>query len=97
MEEFRASLTGAAPPEGLPLPVQALWWDAKGDWSRGHDLINEMETPDAMAVHAYLHRKEGQGWNAEYWDKRAGRKYHRPEVEDEWEALAEGLVEKKRL
>lgn len=92
MEEFRASLTGAGPPAGLPLPVQALWWDAKGDWSRGHDLINDMETPDAMAVHAYLHRKEGQGWNAEYWYKRAGRKYHRSELEDEWQALAEGLL-----
>jgi len=31
-----------------------------------------------MAVHAYLHRKEGVEWNAEYWYSRAGRHYHRP-------------------
>ena len=92
MEDFRASVSRPAPPEGLPVAVQALWWDAKGDWARGHDLVNELETPDAMAVHAYLHRKEGQGWNADYWYQRAGRKYHRPELEEEWEALAEGLV-----
>ena len=97
LEEFRASVGAAAPPQGLPVPVQALWWDAKGDWARGHELVNELETPDAMAVHAYLHRKEGQDWNADYWYKRAGRKFHRPQLEDEWKALVEALVEKKHL
>lgn len=92
VEEFRKSVSAQAPPEGLSLPLQALWWDAKGEWARGHDLINNLETPDAMAVHAYLHRKEGQAWNADYWYKRAGRKYHRPGLEDECEALVEGLV-----
>lgn len=72
--------------------MQALWWDAKGDWARGHELVNELETPEAMAVHAYLHRKEGQAWNADYWYRRAGREYHRPELDDEWEALARGLI-----
>lgn len=82
----------SAPPEGLPVPVQALWWDAKGDWSRAHNLVNDLDMPDAMAVHAYLHRKEGQDWNADYWYRRAGRKFHRAELDEEWEALAEGLV-----
>lgn len=93
LEEFRASMHEVEPPKSEPAPVQALWWDAKGDWERAHNLVNDMETPDAMAVHAYLHRKEGQGWNADYWYRRAGRKYHRPELEDEWEALAEGLLD----
>lgn len=97
VEEFRASLSGAAAPEGLPVAVQALWWDAKGDWARAHGLVDELETTEGMAVHAYLHRKEGQAWNADYWYKRAGRKYHRQELEEEWEALVEGLVEKKHL
>lgn len=90
--EFRASVGAAEPPQGLSAPVQALWWDAKGEWARAHELVDELETLDGMAVHAYLHRKEGQGWNADYWYKRAGRKYHRPELEDEWEALVQGLV-----
>jgi hypothetical protein len=93
VDELRASLTGPSPPESLPVPLQALWWDAKGDWTRAHDLVDELESPDAMAVHAYLHRKEGQGWNADYWYKRAGRKYHRPELDDEWQALADGLLQ----
>jgi hypothetical protein len=45
-----------------------------------------------MAVHAYLHRKEGQAANSEYWYQRAGREFHRPEFEDEWQALATSLL-----
>jgi hypothetical protein len=92
IEEFRASTTAANPPQKLPVAVQALWWDAKGDWEQAHHLVNDLETPDAMAVHAYLHRKEGQAWNADYWYRRAGRKFHRQELGDEWQALAEGLL-----
>jgi len=46
-----------------------------------------------MAVHAYLHRKEGVKWNAEYWYSRASRKFARPTLEAEWEALVEGLLD----
>jgi hypothetical protein len=45
-----------------------------------------------MAVHAYLHRKEEEQWNADYWYRRAGRTYHRAELSDEWTALVEGLL-----
>ena len=89
--EFRALLVDEEPPEGLPLPLAALWWDAKGDWARAHALVDELETPDGMAVHAYLHRKEGEAWNAEYWYKRAGRQFHRESLNDEWAALVEEL------
>ena len=92
VEELRASLVYEAPPEGLdPLPA-ALWWDAKGDWARAHALVDELETPDGMAVHAYLHRKEGEAWNADYWYKRAGRQFHRTTLDAEWTALAEALL-----
>jgi hypothetical protein len=91
-EEFRASLSQEEPPGGLPVTLAALWWDAKGDWARAHALVDELETPDGMAVHAYLHRKEGEAWNADYWYKRAGRRFYREKLEDEWEALVEGLL-----
>jgi len=92
IEEFNASLSLAEPPSGLPAPLAALWWDAKGDWVRAHALVDELETADGMAVHAYLHRKEGQSWNADYWYSRAGRGFHRPTLEAEWEALLVGLA-----
>ena len=92
LDEFRASLMLAEPPAGLTAPLAALWWDARGDWARAHGLVDELETPEGMAVHAYLHRKEGEVWNADYWYRRAGRKFHRTTLEGEWEALVEGLA-----
>jgi len=91
-EEMRASLSAKEPPEGLTAPLAALWWDAKGDWARAHGLVDELETADGMAVHAYLHRKEGAASNADYWYARAGRRFHRETLEAEWAALVEGLA-----
>lgn len=92
-KEFRATIKSAAPPEGMAAPVEALWWDAKGDWARAHGLVDELTTPEGMAVHAYLHRREDAQENADYWYERAGRQFCRPSLEDEWEALVEGLLE----
>ncbi len=92
--EFRATLSGSTPPAGLPAPREALWWDARSDWARAHGIVDDLSTPEAMAVHAYLHRKEGVEWNANYWYGRAGRRFHRPTLEAEWEALVEGLLSK---
>jgi hypothetical protein len=90
--QFKGSLANTTPPTGLSTALEALWWDAKGDWTRAHDLVNELESPDAMAVHAYLHRKEGEKWNAEYWYKRSGDVFRRQELEAEWTALVDGLL-----
>ena len=90
--EFRESTKQQIPPEGLTAPLAALWWDAKGEWTQAHGLVDELESKVGMAVHAYLHRKEGALSNAEYWYARAGREFHRPELEDEWEALVKGLT-----
>ena len=96
LKEFKASLTGDAPGTGLSVPLAALWWDAKGDWARAHELVNELETLDGMAVHAYLHRKEGSASNADYWYSRAGRGFHRPALDAEWAALVEGLLSREK-
>ncbi len=92
VQEFRKTLNEGAPPAGCAPTLAALWWDAKGDWARAHGLVDDLETRDAMAVHAYLHRKEGSLSNADYWYQRAGRQFHRPALEAEWEALVEGVA-----
>lgn len=91
-EEFRASIAEEAPPMELSDALAALWWDAKGDWTRAHTLVDELETADGMAVHAYLHRKEGNASNADYWYQRAGRTYHRVTLDAERDALLEELL-----
>jgi hypothetical protein len=90
--DFKETLKQQFPPEGLSVPLTALWWDAKGEWAQAHGLVDELETHDGMAVHAYLHRKEGAASNADYWYARAGREFHRPELDAEWDALVEGLL-----
>jgi len=92
VDEFRSSIDRSEPPEEWSAPLTALWWDAKDDWKRAHGMVDELETPEAMAVHAYLHRKEGQQWNADYWYARAGQRFRRETLEEEWEALVEGLA-----
>lgn len=91
-EDFRNSLNQTEPPAVLSTPLAALWWDARGEWAKAHGLVDELETKEAMAVHAYLHRKEGAESNANYWYKRSGRTWHRPALEEEWQALVEGLL-----
>lgn len=91
-EEFKSSLAAPAPPADLSAPLAALWWDAKGDWAQAHSLVDSLSTKEGMAVHAYLHRKEGADWNADYWYTRAGRTHHRPTLDDEWSALLHALL-----
>jgi hypothetical protein len=91
-EEFKTSVAEETPRAELSAPLAALWWDAKGDWSRAHALVDELESLDGMAVHAYLHRKEGSASNADYWYGRAGRGFYRPTLDAEWEALIHGLL-----
>jgi hypothetical protein len=55
------------PPAGLTLALTGLWWDAKGDWTRAHESAQQDEGIEGSWVHAYLHRKEGDQSNAEYW------------------------------
>jgi hypothetical protein len=92
IEQFRNSLTHQSPPAELSAPLKALWWDAKGDWAQAHAEVDELETHDAMAVHAYLHRKEGAASNADYWYTRSTSAHRRPTLEAEQAALLDALL-----
>ena len=86
--EFRATTEAAEPPAGLSLPLQTLWWEAKGDWQRAHACAQEDTTADGALVHAYLHRVEGDLSNAGGWYRRSGRPPATGPVAEEWTALA---------
>ena len=89
---FRASLAAAAPPENLSLALQALWFDAKGDWEAAHRLAQAGEGGDGDWAHAYLHRREGDLGNAGYWYGRAGKPVAKTSLEEEWAAIAGALL-----
>jgi hypothetical protein len=64
-DEFVTSLEDINPPK-ITGKLLALWFDAKGNWDKAHDIVQDDSGTDAAWVHAYLHRKEGDDWNAEF-------------------------------
>jgi hypothetical protein len=92
LQAFRFSVQEAAPPASVSLPLQALWWDAKGEWDKAHECAQADHGSDGAAVHAYLHRKEPDLANARYWYNRAGRSPATGDLEQEWALLATELL-----
>ena len=89
LDEFKHSLNEALPPENLSICLLSLWHDGKEDWISAHDLVDSLTNTDAAHVHAYLHRKEGDLSNANYWYRRAGQKMPTYELQKEWEELVQ--------
>jgi hypothetical protein len=87
--DFNASLRQQQPPATLGPFLLALWYDAKGEWGKSHNIIQDLESTDAAWIHAYLHRKEGDDVNAEYWYKRAGRLVPTESLKEEWNSLVD--------
>ena len=90
--EFKSTLVNAAPPPDLDPLVAAMWHDARGDWTRAHEIAQEIETTQAAWVHAYLHRKEGDAGNAAYWYRRAGQPVAGDSLEAEWTRIVTALL-----
>ncbi|WP_395617349.1 hypothetical protein [Aquirufa sp.] len=84
---FYESLTEPLPPAHFSVLLKSLWYDAKGDWKTAHDLVDSLAGEEAAWVHAYLHRKEGDSWNADYWYARAKKVRPSHTLEEEWESL----------
>lgn len=92
LEAFKNSLRDDRPPPGLKLALEATWYDAKGDWNKAHELLQSQNDGDGAWVHAYLHRKEGDVSNANYWYLRARQPFPEATIDDEWEALVASLL-----
>ncbi|ADV81822.1 hypothetical protein [Terriglobus saanensis] len=92
-EEFRNLNRQEA--SAYSLLLQALWQDVHSDWQSAHELAQDIETPDGAWVHAYLHRKEGDEFNATYWYRRADRPVSTATLEDEWGSIVTELLQKQ--
>ena len=93
LEDFRKSLVRDEPPRQLDIALSALWWDAKGNWKQSHEVAGQDEGPAAAWVHAYLHRKEGDTSNANYWYTRADKAPSGAPLEQEWTEITETLLD----
>jgi hypothetical protein len=91
-QEFETSLAQPQPPAGLSDALQAMWHDGKGDWHAAHELAQVNNSATNCWIHAYLHRKEGDNWNAQYWYTRAGKPMPKISLDEEWQAIVKALL-----
>jgi hypothetical protein len=92
LDRFEESLTQETPPAGVSPLLAALWHERKGDWTRAHEITQDIESRDAAWVHAYLHRREGDLPNAAYWYRHAGKPVEAGDMDVEWRALVAALL-----
>lgn len=91
--EFRDTFLNMNPEiEKFGPELLSLWYDGKGDWKMAHDQVDHLSVKSAARVHAYLHRKEGDLWNADYWYSKAGEKRANSSLEEEWEELVKRFL-----
>lgn len=96
-EAFKTTLSENHPPQGIDIFLKALWFDAKGAWEKAHELVQDEPGKNAALIHAYLHRREGDIWNADYWYRKAGTKRPDASLEEEWQALVTNYLAKSQV
>jgi hypothetical protein len=94
LDDFKATLEDDRPPRHVSPALEALWHDAKGNWDAAHAVAQDIAGATGAWVHAYLHRKEGDESNAGYWYRQADRPHSRLSLAEEWDEIAEALLER---
>ncbi|MEN1784794.1 MAG: hypothetical protein AAGF77_06590 [Bacteroidota bacterium] len=90
--DFKKALSAAEPPKRWSEVLKALWFDAKGDLQKAHELVAHRKDEHGSWVHAYLHRKEGDEWNAGYWYLMADRPFFERSLQEEFRVLLEAAL-----
>ena len=73
-------------------PLLALWHAGHNNWHQAHEIAQAEDTRDAAWVHAYLHRAEGDTFNANYWYRRAHRPSPTTDLQAEWDQITRELL-----
>ncbi len=90
--QFREALKLDQPDNNWPDGLKALWFDATGDWVASHEIAQEMHDNLGSWIHAYLHRKEGDEWNAGYWYRRANKRFPKISLQEEMEEIVKWIL-----
>jgi hypothetical protein len=71
--------------------IRALKAERGGNWEEAHKIVQEINTPEAAWIHAYLHRVEGDLGNAAYWYRRAAKPDCHDSLGKEWQDIFDAL------
>ena len=91
--QFLETLSYSEPDSDWSDGLKAIWFDAAGNWEASHEIAQEMHTELGSWIHAYLHRKEGDMFNAEYWYRRANRPFPKYSLDDELQVLVNWILQ----
>ncbi len=61
----------------------AMHYDETDEFDKAHSIVMHIEHPLAFRIHAYLHRKEGDLDNAQYWYDKLDEKLFDGNYDDE--------------
>lgn len=84
---FLNQLEQDQPSAELSPALRVLWYAHHDDWDRAHDIAQDMPGTDGAWLHAYLHRWEGDAFNAGYWYRRANRPAATGPLSEEWNEM----------
>lgn len=92
LEEFKVSLSQPQPSHQLSGHLKALWFAGRDDWESSHNIAQDIHDKEGSWIHAYLHRVEGDTFNANYWYNKAGRRMPGYSLQQEWEEIVVALL-----
>lgn len=96
LDQFTATLTQANPPADLNPILKGLWFDANEQWEEAHNIAQSKEGElQYDRLHAYLHRREGDRFNANYWYRRAKAPFFDGSLEEEWRVLVQQFLNER--
>jgi hypothetical protein len=90
--EFEKSLELSTVPKEWSDGLKAAWYDAKSDWETSHNIAQDMHNTLGSWLHAYLHRKEGDRFNAGYWYRLAKKEYPTITLDEELKVIVESII-----
>ena len=88
-----ATTSDFEPHADWPEALKSLWYDAKSDWEASHDIAQDMHNTTGSWIHAYLHRREGDDFNAGYWYRKAQRDFPKTSLEEEHREISEFVMQ----
>lgn len=93
---FLRSLNQNEPNLDWPEALRAMWYNASENWEASHNIAQDLHTDIGSWIHAYLHRKEGDDWNAGYWHQKIGKSLPKKSLALEAEELVGDIIASNR-
>jgi len=94
-DQFKEAVRSGQRPSGINLYLEAMYEDGIGDWESAHNIAQDISDKHGSLIHAYLHRREGDIGNANYWYHRAGQDLPNVSLDEEWESIVRHFLTMK--